>query len=54
MFAQSIANKNNQVQAHLEVNGVLAAARVPNFVRMNLPEFLSLQTNEDPQNFLDD
>ncbi|TMW85145.1 hypothetical protein EJD97_023701 [Solanum chilense] len=54
MFAQSIANKNNQVQAPLNINGVLATTRVPNFVRMNLPEFLGLQTNEDPQNFLNE
>ena len=29
-------------------------ARVHDFVRMNPPEFLGSQANEDPQNFLDE
>ena len=35
-------------------NSGLAAARVRDFVRINPPEFLGSQTNEDTQNFLDE
>ena len=35
-------------------NGGSIVARVGDFVRMNPPDFLGLQTNEDPQNFLDE
>ena len=46
--------KNNRVHAHVNENGGSVAARVHDFVRMNLPEFLGSQTNENPQNFLDE
>ena len=35
-------------------NSGSTAARVRDFVRMNPPEFLGSQTNEDPKNFLDE
>ena len=35
-------------------NGGSIEARVRDFVRMNPPEFLGSQTNEDPLNLLDD
>ena len=35
-------------------NGGSVVARVRDFVRMNPPEFLGSQTNEDPHNFLDE
>ena len=53
MLAQSMNNKNNQFHAPLNANGGSIVARVCHFVRMNPPEFLGSQTNEDPQNFLD-
>ena len=54
MLAQSVANQNNQrVQAPVNGNGG-SAARVRDFVMMNPPEFLGSQTDEDPQNFLDE
>lgn len=54
MLAQSMTNHNNWVHAHVNANGGLVAARVRDFVSMNPPDFLGSQTNEDPQNFLDD
>ena len=48
-----MANQNNQFQAHVNANGESIAARVHDFVQMNSPKFLGLQTNKDPQNFLD-
>ena len=49
MLAQSVANQNNQwVQDHVNKNGRSIAARVRDFVRMNPPEFLGSQTDEDP------
>ena len=48
MLAQSMTNQNNWVHAHVHANGGSAATRVRDFVRMNPPEFLGLQTNEDP------
>ena len=50
MLSQSMTNQNNQVHAHVNVNGGSIAARVRDFVRMNPPEFLGSQTNRDPQN----
>ena len=50
MLSQSMTNQNNQVHAHVNVNGGSVAARVRDFVRMNPPEFLGSQTNRDPQN----
>ena len=38
----------------MNANGGSVAARVREFVRMNPPEFLGSQTNNDRQNFLDD
>ena len=35
-------------------NGGSATTRVRDFVRMNSPEFLGSEANEDPQNFLDE
>ena len=54
MLARSMTNQNNRVHAHVNENGGSVAARVRDFVRMNLPEFLGSQTSEDPQNFLDE
>ena len=49
-----MTNKNNRVHPLVNSNGGSTAARVQDFVRMNLFEFLGSQTNEDPQNFLDE
>ncbi|XP_069146887.1 uncharacterized protein [Solanum lycopersicum] len=49
-----MTNQNNQVHAHVNKNGGSMAARVRDFVRMNSPEFLGSEANEDPQNFLDE
>ncbi|XP_069155722.1 uncharacterized protein [Solanum lycopersicum] len=49
-----MSNQNNRVHAHVNENGGSVAARVHDFVRMNPPEFLGSQANEDPQNFLDE
>ena len=54
MFAQCVVGKNNQgVQAHMNGKQWIDSSKGRDFVRMNLPEFLEAQTNEDPQNFLD-
>ena len=47
-------NQNNRVHTHVNENGGSVVARVLDFVRMNPPEFLGSQTNEDDQNFLED
>ena len=49
-----MTNQNNRVDAHVNENGGSASTRVCDFVRMNPPEFLGSQTNEDPQNFMDE
>ena len=54
MLAQSMTNHNIRVHAHVNENGRSVVARVHDFLRMNPPKLLGLQTNEDPQNFLDD
>ena len=54
MLAQSMTNQNNRVHAHVNENGGSVAARVRDFFKMNLLEFLGSQTNKDPQNFLDE
>ena len=54
MLTQSMTNQKNRVHAPVNENGRSVVARVCDFVRINLPEFLGLQTNEDPQNFLDE
>ena len=54
MLAQSMTNHNNQFYAYVNENGRLVAARVRDFVRMNTPEFLGSQANEEPQNLLDE
>ena len=49
-----MANQNNKwVEAQVNANGGLIAARVHDFVKMNPPEFLGSQTSEGPQNFQD-
>ena len=48
MLAQSITHQNNQVHDPMNENSGLAAARVRDFVRINPPEFLGSQSNEDP------
>ena len=54
MLAQSMTNQNNRVHPPMDANGGSVEARVYDFVSMNPPEFLGSQTNEDPQNFLDE
>uniref|UniRef100_M1DDS5 Gag-pol polyprotein n=1 Tax=Solanum tuberosum TaxID=4113 RepID=M1DDS5_SOLTU len=56
LLARSVTNKNNQqIQVPTNANvGSTTAARVQDFVRMNLPEFLGSQIGEDPQNFIDE
>ena len=54
MLALSMTNYNNRVHSPVNANCGSAAPRVHDFVRMNPPEFLGSQTNEDPQNFLDE
>ncbi|XP_049369900.1 uncharacterized protein LOC125834791 [Solanum verrucosum] len=55
LLPQSVANQNNQqVLVPTNTNGRSAAARVQDFVRMNLPEFLGSKIGEDPQNFIDE
>ena len=46
-----MTNQNKRVHAYVNENGGSAATRV---CRMNPPEFLGSQTNEDSQNFLDE
>ncbi|XP_015078298.1 uncharacterized protein LOC107022104 [Solanum pennellii] len=53
MFAQSMIYQNNWVHANVNKNGGSVASRVRDFVRMNPPNFLGSQANEDPENFLD-
>ena len=54
MLAQSMTHQNNRVHDPMDENSGSTTTRVCDFVRMNPPEFLGLQTNEDPQNFLDE
>ena len=54
MLAQSLTNQKNRVHASVNAMGGSAVSRVSDFVRMNSPEFLGSQINEDPQNFLDE
>ncbi|TMW91564.1 hypothetical protein EJD97_014197, partial [Solanum chilense] len=54
MLAQSLTNENNQVHASVNAFGGSATSMVRDFVRMNPPEFLGSQINEDPQNFLNE
>ena len=54
MLSQIMTNQNNQVHANVNENGVSIASRVRDFVRMNSPDFLGSQTNEDPQNLLNE
>ena len=49
-----MTNQNNWVHAPVNVYDGSATTRVRDFVRMNPPEFLGSQTNEDPQNFMDE
>ena len=49
-----MTNQNNKVHAHVNENGGSVASMFGDFVKINSPEFLGLQTNEDPQNFLDE
>ena len=48
-----MTNQNNRIHAHVNEIGGSVAERVRDFVRMNPPEFLGSQDNEDPQKFLD-
>ena len=48
MLAQIMTSQNSWVHAHVNENGGSVATTVPNFVRMNPPEFLGSQTDEDP------
>ena len=48
-----MTNQNNKVHAHVNENGGSVATMFGDFVKIYSPEFLGLQTNEDPQNFLD-
>ena len=54
MLAQSMTHQNNWVYDPMNENSGSVATRVYDFVRMNPPEFLASQTNEDPQNFLEE
>ncbi|WMV45255.1 hypothetical protein MTR67_038640 [Solanum verrucosum] len=55
LLAKSVANHNNKrVLVHANSNVWSAAARVRDFVRMNLPVFLGSQVGEDPQNIIDE
>ncbi|WMV45510.1 hypothetical protein MTR67_038895, partial [Solanum verrucosum] len=55
LLAQSVTNQNNQqVLVPANASGGSVVARVRDFVRMNLPEFLGSQIGEDPQNFIDE
>ena len=49
MLAKSMTHPNNRVHDPMNENSGSTAAMVCNFVRMNPPEFLGSQTNnEDP------
>ncbi|WMV32440.1 hypothetical protein MTR67_025825 [Solanum verrucosum] len=49
------ANQNNQqVPVPANINGGSTAARVQDFVQVNLAEFLGSKVCEDPQNFIDE
>ena len=48
MLAQSMTHQNNRVHDPMNENSGSAAARVRDVVRMNPPEFLGSQTNENP------
>ena len=54
ILAQSMTHQNNRADDPMNENTTPAAAWVRDFVRMNPPEFLASQTNEDPQNFLEE
>ncbi|XP_049360406.1 uncharacterized protein LOC125825105 [Solanum verrucosum] len=55
LLAQSVTYHNNQqVQVPTNTNVGLAADRVRDFIRMNLPEFLGSQVGEEPKNFIDE
>ena len=54
MIAQCVTNQNNWVLAPVNKNGGSAATRVRIFFMTNPLEFLGSQTNEDPQNFMDE
>ena len=54
MLAQSMTNQNNRVHEPVNANGGSSIARVHDFFRINPPEFLGSQINEDPQNFLNE
>ncbi|WMV45774.1 hypothetical protein MTR67_039159 [Solanum verrucosum] len=50
-----MTNQNNQqVQVPSNRNGGSVAAKVYDFVRMNPPEFLGSQVDEDPQTSIDE
>ena len=48
MLAHRMANQNNRVHAPVNAHDGSAALMVRDVVRMNPPEFLGSQTNEDP------
>ena len=48
MLVQSMTNQNNWVKARVNANGRSKTLMVRDFDRMNPPEFLGSQTNEDP------
>ena len=54
MLVQSMTNQNNWVKACVNANGRSTTLMVRDFDRMNPPEFLGSQTNEDHQKFLDE
>ena len=55
LFALSFNNKNNQqVSVPNDKYNRLVAAKVCDFVRMNLPKFLGLQVGKDLQKFIDE
>ena len=49
-----MTNQNNWVHAPVNVYDGSATTRVRDFVRMNPPEFIGSQTNDDTSNLLDD
>ncbi|WMV41634.1 hypothetical protein MTR67_035019 [Solanum verrucosum] len=55
LLAQIVTNQNNQqVPITANASGGSVEARVRDFVRMNLPEFIGSQVGEDPQYFIDE